>query len=107
MKKIDFSHMLTRRRFTVQRWLESEQIGTWKSFKNWMKQNDSMWSFSESFVLEAKGILQGSGQPQEQPKAPEPTQPKEVPAEPQEAPEETSVDRPKKVGSQSPKGRVS
>jgi len=67
MKKFDFAHMLARRRFTVQRWLESEQIGTWKSFKGWMKQNEAGYSFSEVFVSEAKGILQAPS------KAPEPS----------------------------------
>lgn len=68
MNKFDFAHMLSRRRFTVQRWLESEQINTWKSFKGWMKQNDSLWTFSEAFVLEAKGILQAPAAPVVAPK---------------------------------------
>jgi len=76
--KIDLAQTLLRRRVSVTRWLEDQQIGSLKEFKSWMKQNSHAWTFTENFVDEAKSIL--SQQTKEAP-APAPLPPSPSPPE--------------------------
>jgi len=52
----DFASILRRRRFTVERWLESEQITSQASLESWM-QNNSEYAFSSDFIKEAKTLI--------------------------------------------------
>ena len=52
----DFASILRRRRFTVEKWLESEQITSQATLEFWMKHN-SDYVFNSDFIAEAKSLL--------------------------------------------------
>jgi hypothetical protein len=57
MDRIDFGHMLERRRFTVAQWLKSELIDTMTQFKAWCFNHASEYVFTEKFLRDIEGIL--------------------------------------------------
>lgn len=98
--KVDFTQVLLRRRFSIERWLESEGITNTKGFKNWMKNNEVSYTFSQDFVETVKSLLttEVKAEPMQ---APEPVKnalvelPVEEPKEEEIASSETVEDRPK------------
>lgn len=57
MDRIDFGHMLERRRFTVAQWLESEMIDTMTKFKAWCFSHASEYVFTEKFLRDIETAL--------------------------------------------------
>lgn len=58
---VDFSQLLQRRRISLARWLEDEQIQNIKQLKVWMKAHEHEYSFPENFLVQAKlAYLAGS-----------------------------------------------
>jgi len=55
--KVDFGHLLQRRRFSVGQWLESEQISTQAQLDTWCQDHQDTYELSPDFLKEAKLLL--------------------------------------------------
>lgn len=55
--RLDFNQILFRRKWSVNRWLESESIATKEQLNSWMSANENNFTYSESFLLEANACF--------------------------------------------------
>lgn len=55
--RVDFAQLLLRRRFTVERWLESEGISNMSQLNKWLEDHVSEYAYSADFMHAATGIV--------------------------------------------------